>query len=65
MDGSGIESRRGRDFPHPSRTAQGLTQPPPVKWVPGLHGGEKQPTRGVDHALSSNTEVIEKVQLYV
>jgi len=28
LDGPGIESRRRRDFPHPSRPALGPTQPP-------------------------------------
>ena len=28
LDGPGIESRWGRDFPHLSRTALGLTRPP-------------------------------------
>jgi hypothetical protein len=35
LDGPGIESRWGRDFPHLSRPALWTTQPP-VKWVPGL-----------------------------
>ena len=38
LDGPGIESRWGRNFPHLSRPALGSTQPP-VQWVPGLSRG--------------------------
>ena len=35
LEGPGIESRLGRDFPHLFRPAPRHTQPP-IKWVPGL-----------------------------
>ena len=38
LDGPGIESRWGRDFPHPSRPAVGSTQPP-IQWVSCLSRG--------------------------
>jgi hypothetical protein len=38
LDGPGIESPGGRDFPHLSRPALRPNQPP-VQWVPGLSRG--------------------------
>ena len=50
LDGPGIESRWGRDFPHLSRPALGPTQTP-VQWVPGLSRGVKS---GRDVTLTPN-----------
>jgi hypothetical protein len=62
LDGSGIESRWGQDFPHTSRPALGPTQLT-IQWVPDLPG-VKRPGRGADHPPPSSTEVKERVQLY-
>jgi hypothetical protein len=51
-----IESRCGRDFPHPSRPTLGPTQPP-IQWVPEV----KRPGSGVDRP--SSAEVKEMVVL--
>jgi len=48
LGGPGIESRWGRDFPHPFKLALGPTQPH-LQWVPGLTRGKKRPGRGVEH----------------
>ena len=61
--GLGIESRWGRDFPHPSRPFLRTTQPP-VQWVPGLCGGVKRPERYLATHPTSSAEVKEGVQLY-
>jgi hypothetical protein len=58
LDGPGIESRWGRDFPHTTRPALGPTQPP-IQWVPGV----KRPGRGVDHPPPSSAELKERVEL--
>jgi len=58
LEGPGIESRWGRDFPQLSKPALGPTQPP-VQWVPGLSwGGKERPGRDADPILPSSTVVI-------
>jgi hypothetical protein len=48
LDGPGIETRRGRDFPHLSTPALG---PPSLlyNWYRGFLGGKERPGRSVDH----------------
>jgi hypothetical protein len=64
LDSAGIESRLGRDFPHPSKRNLGPNQPP-IKWVQGLFPGMKWPGSGVDHSPPSSAEVKERVELYL
>ena len=59
LDGPGIESRWGQDFPHLSKPALGPTQPP-VQWVPGLPGGKGRPGRDADPTPPSSA-VVKKV----
>jgi hypothetical protein len=47
LDGPGIQSRWGRDFPHPSRPALGPTQSHTMGT--GSSPRIKMPGRGVDH----------------
>jgi hypothetical protein len=56
LDGPGIESQWGRDFPHLSRPALGSTQPP-VQWIPGLSWGKDRPGRDADLSPPSSTVV--------
>jgi hypothetical protein len=64
LDGPGIQSRWGWDFPHPSRPVLGPIQNP-IQWVSVLFPRIKRPGRGVDHPLPLNAEVKERVELYL
>jgi len=57
LDGPGIESRWGRDFPHLSRPALEPTQPP-VQWVPDLSRGKERPGRNADPSPPSSAVVM-------
>jgi hypothetical protein len=64
LNGPGIESRWGRDFPHLSRPALRPTQPP-VQCVPGLSGGKVRPGRDADLSPLSSTEVKNRLEIYL
>jgi len=55
LEGPGIESRWGRDFPHLSRPGLRATQPP-VQWVPG----KERPGRDADPSASHSSAVVMK-----
>jgi len=56
LDGPGIESWWGRDFPHMSSPAVGPTQPL-VQWVPGLSRGKERPGRDANLSPPSSAVV--------
>ena len=60
LDGPGIESRSGRNFPHSSIPALRPTHTIGTGSIPGI----KWPGRGVDHPPSTSAEVKERVELY-
>jgi hypothetical protein len=63
-DGPGIESRLGRDFPHPSRPALS----PPSHLYNGYRvfpGGKVRPRRDSDPSPPSSAEVKNRVELYL
>ena len=64
LDGPGIQSRRGWDFPHLSRQALGPTQPP-VQWVPGLSWGKERSGRDADPSPLASAVGHERVELYL
>jgi len=57
LDGPGIETRWGRDFPHLSRPALGPTQPP-VQWIPGFLGGTERLGRDANPSPPSSAVVM-------
>jgi hypothetical protein len=57
LDGSGIESRWGRDFPHLSRPALGPTQPS-VQWIPSFHGVKERQGSDADPSPPSSAVVM-------
>jgi hypothetical protein len=62
LDGRGIESRWGQDFPHLSRPALRPNRPP-VQWVSGLSRGKVQPGHDADPSRPSSSEVKNRVEL--
>ena len=63
LDGPGIESRKGRDFPQPSRPAPGA-HPASYTMGTGSFQGVKWPGRGI-HPSQTSAEVKERVRLYL
>jgi hypothetical protein len=59
LEGPGIESRWGRDLPHLSKEALGLTQPL-VQWVPDLSLGKERPGREADPSPPSSAVVMKE-----
>jgi hypothetical protein len=59
LDGPGIESWWGREFPYLSRPALGPTQPP-VQWVAVLCRSKERPGRDADPSPPSSAVVMKE-----
>jgi len=59
LDGPGIESRWGRNFPHLSRPALGPT-PSPVQGYRVFPGGKERPGRNADPSPPSSAMVMKE-----
>jgi hypothetical protein len=59
LDGPGIESRWGRDFPQHSRPILGPNQLP-VQWVPGLSRDKERLGRDADQSPPSSAVVMKE-----
>jgi len=64
LDGPGIESRWGQDFPHLSRPTLGPTRPP-VQWDWVFLKGKERPGRDADPSFLSSAVGQERVELYL
>jgi hypothetical protein len=64
LDGPGIESRWGRDFPHPSRPALGPNQPP-IQWLTYLFPGGKAAGAWCSPPTSTSAEAKVRVELHL
>ena len=64
LDGPGIESRWGRDFPTTVQTGLGA-HPASYTFGTGSFPGLKRSGRGVNHPTPFSTEVKERVELYL
>jgi hypothetical protein len=62
LGGPGTESRRGRDFPHPSRPVLGPIQLPCNEYRVSLPRVERK-RRGLDHPPTSKAELRESAEL--
>jgi hypothetical protein len=64
LSGPGIDSRWGREFPHPSRSDLGPTQPP-IQWISGFFPGGKASGAWRWPPTRSSAEVKNRVGLYL
>jgi hypothetical protein len=65
LDGLGIESRWGRDFPHMPRPSLGAHPASCTMATGSIPGGKKRPGRDADTSSPSSAVGHERVELYM